>query len=189
MEEWKDIPGYEGRYQASTYGRIKSLQRYIPTNKHWVKEKILTPRKSGKDYRLQVALYIDGVQKQYYVSRLIAETFIPNPYNYPEVNHKDEDYTNNTINNLEWCNSSYNSNYGNRTYKIMQANIINGTYQQNRRRLNKPIAQYTINEELIGIYESALQAAQYNHCSNQMIGRCANGKVKTYHGYIWRFYE
>ena len=109
MEEiWKDIEGYEGLYQISNYGRVKSLN-YAKQGK----EKILKDRISNSGYK-RVNLSKSGERKTYYVHRLVAETFIPNPNGYSEVNHKDEDKSNNNIDNLEWCTSKYNSNYGTR---------------------------------------------------------------------------
>lgn len=109
MEEiWKDIEGYEGLYQVSNLGRVKSLN-YAKQGK----EKILKDRISATGYK-RVNLSKSGERKTYYVHRLVAETFIPNPNGYSEVNHKDENKSNNNIDNLEWCTSKYNSNYGTR---------------------------------------------------------------------------
>ena len=105
MEEWKDIKGYEGIYQISNKGRVKSL--------HYGKEKILsgTPIKGGY---LFINLSKNGKTKPFYIHRLVAQAFLPNPDNLPDVNHKDEDKTNNYVENLEWCSRKYNINYGNR---------------------------------------------------------------------------
>lgn len=113
MEEiWKDIPGYEGLYQASTYGRIKSLRRYRfnHNKKQIVEERILKP--GVVNGYLRVALWKDAKQKNILVHRLIALTFISNPNNYKEINHKDETRQNNHVDNLEWCSHKYNNNYG-----------------------------------------------------------------------------
>ena len=125
MEVWKDIKGYEGLYQVSNLGRVRSLPRIIETESsnqyktfHNVQEKkgkILKQKES--DYK-SVALYKDKKSKYYMVHRLVAQAFISNPNGYLYVNHKDEDKYNNCVENLEWCTQSYNINYGDRNKKV-----------------------------------------------------------------------
>ena len=99
----KDIPGYEGKYAATSCGKIWSYKS----------KKFLKP-KSDKDGYYKVNLYYDGKQKTYFIHRLVALTYIPNPNNLPQVNHKSEIKTENFIDNLEWCTGEYNTNYGTR---------------------------------------------------------------------------
>ena len=108
MEEWKDIIGYEGIYQISNKGRVKSLNR-IDSRGHKVNEKILRPGK--RNNYLHVRLCKDGKFKDYKIHRLVAQAFLPNPDNLPVVNHKDENKLNNNVENLEWCTQKYNVNY------------------------------------------------------------------------------
>ena len=123
QEIWKDIPGYEGLYQASSLGNIKSYDKEAKTKNQYGAEstrirkgKMLT--QTGKRYS-KVALYDSNNKKKFYsVHRLVALTFIPNPHNLPQVNHKNEDIHNNCVDNLEWCTSLYNCNYGTRNSKI-----------------------------------------------------------------------
>lgn len=105
-EEWRDIKGYEGLYQVSNKGNV----RHIKFNR------LLKPSKSGK--YITAILSKNGKQIGKSVHRLVAETFIPNPNNYPCVNHKDENPHNNSIENLEWCTHSYNINYGTRNKQV-----------------------------------------------------------------------
>ena len=125
-ELWKNIKGYEGLYQISNLGNVKSLSRKVQfTNSHGTavritKTKILKPGKQG--LYLGVVLRKDGIGKSYYIHRLLAEHFIPNPNNLPEVNHKDENKFNNDLNNLEWCTHQYNSSYGTISEKHSKAN-------------------------------------------------------------------
>lgn len=105
MEEWKDIKGYEGKYQISNRGRVKSLG-----NNKTRKEKILRPGK--RNNYLFINLYKNGKSKKYNIHRLVAEHFLPNPDNLPVINHKDENKLNNNVENLEWCTQEYNMNYG-----------------------------------------------------------------------------
>ena len=110
MEEWKDIIGYEGKYQVSNTGKIRSLN-YLNTRK----TKELKPRKFSTGY---LSICLGKEKKNFYIHRLVAIHFIPNPNNLLEVNHKDENKTNNNVENLEWCNHKYNCNYGTRSERI-----------------------------------------------------------------------
>jgi hypothetical protein len=115
VEIWKDIEGYEGLYQVSNLGNVKSLY----TNKN------LSYIKCGRDREyLSVSLSKDKKLKIYYIHRLVAETFIDNPNNYPYVNHKDENKQNNCVNNLEWCSPKYNINYGTRKIKVKCSSLL-----------------------------------------------------------------
>lgn len=105
-EEWQDIAGYEGLYQVSNLGRVKSLN-YKRTGK----EIILVPG-NCRGY-LFVTLYKNGKVKSYYLHRLVGQAFLENPDNSPEVNHIDQNKQNNCISNLEWCSSKYNNRYSN----------------------------------------------------------------------------
>lgn len=115
MEIWKDIKGYEGRYQVSNLGNVKSLKRIITNSlgrKHTINERILSPGKD-KDGYLQVNLHLNRKTKMVKIHRIVALTFIDNPNNMPIINHKDENKQNNKASNLEWCDYKYNVNYGN----------------------------------------------------------------------------
>ena len=109
-EEWRDVVGYEGLYQVSNLGRVKSLSRrivYKDGREYNYPSKVLKNQKISTGY-IGVMLYGVDEKKQYYVHRLVAETFVPNPNNLSYVNHKDGCKTNNTISNLEWCSHSDN---------------------------------------------------------------------------------
>ena len=127
-EEWRPIEGYEGLYEVSSYGRVRSLDRYVKTCYEAYKlhkGKILSPAKDKNGY-LKVHLCCNGKHNIIRVHRLVCKAFIPNPDNLPEVNHKDEDKTNNSVDNLEWCDHSYNISYGTRTERQKKTNIQNG---------------------------------------------------------------
>ena len=126
MEEWRSIRGYEGLYEVSSYGRVKSLERYDRFNRKIV-SKILKPSYNTSGYYI-VRLCNNGFMKSKLVHRLVAQTFIPNPNNLPIINHKDEDKLNNRVDNLEWCDSKYNNNYGTSQQRRIQTNINNGKY-------------------------------------------------------------
>lgn len=115
-EEWRDVVGYEGLYQVSNLGRVKSLSRrivYKDGREYNYPSKVLKNQKVGAGFR-SVMLYGVNGNKQYFVHRLVAETFIPNPNNLSDVNHKDGCKTNNILSNLEWCSHSDNQT---RAYK------------------------------------------------------------------------
>jgi hypothetical protein len=114
VEEWKPIMGYEGVYEVSNLGRVKSLERVVPFGRatRVIKEKLLKQVKKGTCSYYSVNLPIKGKQHWKLVHRLVAQAFLPNPNNYTEVNHKDENKENNSITNLEWCDREYNHFYG-----------------------------------------------------------------------------
>ena len=114
MEEWKNIIGYEGLYEVSNMGNVRNVRRNTLL------------RFSKNQGYIQVYLYKNGIRTGFKVHRLVALTFIPNPDNLPQVNHKDEDKTNNSVDNLEWCDHKYNINYGHRTENAINTRVKNG---------------------------------------------------------------
>lgn len=117
IEEWRTIIGYEGLYEVSNTGQVRNYRG-----------KLLRPGLNHNGY-LKCVLCKKGKTKTIYIHRLVAQAFIPNPQDLPQVNHKDEDKTNNSVDNLEWCNSKYNVNYGCAQDKRVKTNIINGRFK------------------------------------------------------------
>lgn len=124
IEEWRPIEGYEGLYEVSNTGQVRSLDRYDERN--CFREGRILKLYTRKGGYLFVQLHLNGKGKNYLVHRLVAIAFIPNPDNLPEVNHLDEDKTNNRVENLEFCDRKYNINYGTRTDKVRNTAIKNG---------------------------------------------------------------
>lgn len=112
MEEWRDIEGYEGKYQVSNEGRVKSLDYHRQGF-----EKVLKPNTHVRGYKRVGLSDGKGIITLYFVHRLVAKAFIPNPNNYPMINHKDENPANNNVENLEWCTAQYNNTYNDRHLK------------------------------------------------------------------------
>ena len=126
IEEWRPVVGYEGLYEVSSYGRVKSLDKYDSMNR-FLRGRILRLFTDGLGY-LRAQLYSNSKRKSFLVHRLVAQAFIPNPDNLPQVNHRDENPSNDNVDNLEWCDGKYNVNYGTRIDRIRDIRLKNGTY-------------------------------------------------------------
>lgn len=172
-EEWRDIKGYEGLYQISSWGRVKSMN-YLKTGK----EKIRSLN-NGKDGYLLINLSKNGESKRFRVHRLVAMAFIPNPDNLPEVNHKDENKLNNCVSNLEWCTAKYNQNYGTCRKRILEK-VING-------KCSKTVLQCDLDGNIIAEYPSGKEVKRKLGFCNSLISMCCSGKYKYAYGYIWRY--
>lgn len=180
VEVWKDIKDYEGLYQSSTFGRARSLDTYRKGKNdslRFCKGKILKPS-TNKDGYLQVKLFKNGKKKAYYVHRLVAEAFIPNPDNLPCVNHKDENPQNNSVNNLEWCSYTYNNNYGTRNEKVAEKNT-NG-------KRSKTVLQYDLEGNFIKEWQSTRECER-NGFKQGNVAACCRGKLKKHKDFIWRY--
>jgi hypothetical protein len=175
FEEWRDVPGYEGLYEVSNLGEVRSLDR-ITTMKNEVKRithgKLLKQGKynSKSNYR-GVALCKEGISTKHSVHRLVALAFIPNPENLPEINHKDENKQNNRVDNLEWCDRKYNNTYG--TAKLRAAATS-----------GKPVLQLK-NGVIVNAWPSQGLAAAFTSASQSGISACLRGECKTSGGYEW----
>ena len=172
-EEWRDIEGFEGLYQVSNYGRVKSVERTVRCDRGYriVQERILKAGTTDKGY-LQVQLCKDGKVKNCYVHRLVADAFCDNPMGYTELNHRDENKENNRIENLEWCSRSYNTNYG----------------TGNKRRaekLSKPVFSVDKESGLIMWWKSAKEAEECTGIDSSNIIKCCKGKYKSAGNHIW----
>ena len=175
-EEWRDVVGYEGRYQVSSMGRVKSLERKV---RHWrggeriQKERILKPSNDRRGYLL-VSLCDGEKRKTFSVHRLVCQAFHENPDNKPQVNHINEIKTDNRACNLEWCTCKQNVNHGTRTERSAKAR-------------SKPVGQYTLDGELVKIWQSPCEAGKQIGLSDSHVSKAANGKLKTAYGFIWRY--
>lgn len=178
MEEiWRDIKGYEGLYQVSNLGHVKSICRSYSKSldRTTIRIRILKYALTTKGY-CQLNLCNEKGQKPFRIHRLVAEAFIPNPHNLPQVNHKDEDKTNNRADNLEWCDNKYNCTYGSLPERYSKRNT-------------KKIAQYDLEGNFIRFWDSLAKAASFYKGSAGTLS-CALrhvGYLKTWHGYKWKY--
>ena len=166
MEHWKSIAGYEGLYEVSDIGRVKSLK--------YGKEKILKPGKDRGGY-LQVSLCKDGHVKTARIHRLVAEAFIQNPNNLATINHKDEVKTNNAVSNLEWMSMKDNINYGTHNKRSAETR-------------SKSVLMFDkSNGELLATFPSICEAERVTGINISHISECCNGNRKSAGGYVWRY--
>lgn len=183
-EIWKDIVGYEGLYQVSNLGRVKSLKRKVYAGRgkmRWQYEKILSNKKeNGNGYKI-VNLFKNGKGKNKYIHRLVAESFLENQNNLPQINHKDENKSNNCVNNLEYCTCQYNCTYNN-------LHIRRGLKSRNN-KMSKKIYQLNENNKILKEYPSISEASRQVNVSFQAISDCLNGKQKHSAGYKWKYVE
>lgn len=200
MEEiWKDIVGYEGYYQISSHGRVKSLSRVCNSNKKIHKnrilaEKILIPNVQKKGY-FRILLQKDGVRKRFMVAVLVARAFIPNPENKPFVDHIDNDKSNNTIQNLRWVTAKENSNNPisiERRKAMMKGKFwardlhgwehLKGAFVKSSRKVVR------INPQTNEVFHySYIREAEKDGYKSQMVSLCCRHKYKRYLGQIFMY--
>lgn len=180
-EIWKDITGYEGLYQVSNLGRVRSLDRYVTHSRgvvKYIRKGCVLKQNTDKGGYKYVGLYKDGKVKYIKVHRLVAQVFLHNPDNLPEVNHIDENKSNNRVDNIEWCSHKQNCNHGTRNER-MSKNKLN--YQS----YSKPVLQYTKDGQFVAEYPSIAEAERNIKLTN--IQSVLNGNRKTAGGYIWKY--
>lgn len=166
LEEWKPIKDYEDRYLVSNTGLVFSK----------ISNRLLTPKIDRYGYKV-VALSRNGKLKHITVHRLVALSFIPNLENKVTVNHKDEDKTNNRVENLEWSTVKENDNHGTRNKRMANSKKKN------------PIAQYDIDMNLIEIHLGIKDAQRNTGVNRNSIRDVCRGKRVSAGGYIWRYYK
>lgn len=168
-DNWKDCVGYEGLYQVNRQGEVRSSHKG-----GW---KILVAGISNAGYR-HFLFYKNGKRVNVRGNRLVAEAFIPNPDNSPFVNHKDENPSNDCVENLEWCTCEYNINYG----TARERSSLN-------HRKNRPVCMFDVNGDFIREFYNINDAAKFVNGAHTCILRCCNNSVLCYKGYIWRYKE
>ena len=177
-EEWKDIKGYEGFYQVSSLGRVRSVERIVKVGDFFVtrRSKIRKLNKRPNGY-YGLLLSRDDTNVNFSIHRLVAEAFIPNPLCLPQINHKNENKADNRVENLEWCTAKYNSNYGTRKERVMQ---------NNKRMQGKKIVCMDVNGNILQHYPS-VQSVKKNGHNVALVHACCTGARHTHHGLYWKF--
>lgn len=183
-EIWKDIKGFEGLYQVSSFGRVRSLDTKIYHRTSWgnysyftKRGKILKVCHNNKGYQM-LSLYKNGKAKHCLVHRLVAEAFIPNPNNLPEVDHEDENKDNNNCSNLVWCDRLYNNTKG---IQSKEGRRKSASFRM------KPVLQYSLDGVLLHTYKGIRIAEEQTGINNRCIVSCCKGRIRTAGGYIWRY--
>lgn len=171
-EVWKSVVGYEDYYEVSNFGRVKSLER-VDCRGRLQEERILKPAKNRGGY-LYITFSKIRKQRSLMIHRLVAEVFIENPDNLPQVNHKDENKENNRVENLEWMTAKKNANYGTRNERMTKAK-------------SKPVYQYTLDGEFVKEWPSANEVQRQTGWWQPIISSCCRGKKKSAYGYIWKY--
>lgn len=195
IEKWKAIPCFQGLYEASNLGRIRSIDREVHRNgltSKFIKGKILSPNTQKNGYKV-VSLSKQGKIQSFRVHRLVALAWIPNPDNLSEVNHLNEDKADNSVSNLSWVSHQENTRYGTRISRCIsnrdQSREKNGMYGKIG-GLNpnaKAVLKFSLNGDLIAEYPSLLEAAQSEACTRDSIRNNIKGRTKHCRGYIWKY--
>ena len=171
-EIWKDVVGYENLYKVSNLGNVMSFWGKTP--------KLLKLKKDNSGY-LRIELHIcKRTRKCFLVHRLVAQAFLPNPNNYPVINHKDENPLNNNVNNLEWCTQKYNCNYGTVRERLSRS-------LTNRKDLSKPVLQFDKNGNFVKEYLSMSDAEKKTGIKHNNICRVCQGKLKYAGNFVWKY--
>lgn len=174
-EEWRPIKGYEGLYEVSNHGNVRRGDRIL--------KNFICGRYCG------VALSKNGKGKKFYVHRLVAETFIPNPLKKRQVNHIDGNKLNNTVVNLEWCTHGENQKHAwDNGLKEHQRYVLKHMPPTNLKS-RKSVDQYTKSGIFLRRWESQLQVMRELRIDSGNIAKCCKGKAYSAGGYIWRYTE
>ena len=192
--KWKDIPGYEGKYQVSNTGEVKSLN-YRGSGK----TKLLRQSTDKNGYK-RVGLFKNGKEKKYRVHRLVAIVFLPNPNDLSQVNHKDENPSNNNVNNLEWCTIAYNNTYGTRNERASESKRGKHRSEETKKKISesikggnnpnaKSILMYDKEGNFIKRFDCVADANEYFGKARNFgsISDCLTGKQKTAYGYVFKY--
>lgn len=177
-ELWKDINGYEGLYQVSNLGRVRSLNY----QGHGLTRELVP--KENNSGRLWFDLWKEGKGKAMLAHRLVAMAFIPNPDNLPQINHIDENPKNNAAWNLEWCTQAENIQKWLQNHPERRRKTYSRKYQ---RRSHLRVRQLTKEGELIREWDNSSSVARGLGMSDWSISECCRGKRKTAHGYVWQY--
>lgn len=170
VEEWRAIAGYEGSYEISSLGRVKS---------HWRKKENILAYNVSKDGYLHVLLWKNNKMKKFRVNRLVAFAFISTIEGKIYVNHIDGIKSNNQVSNLEWCTASEN--------ELHKCRVIYKYPIRRQNRIGKRVAQFSMNNEKIAEYASTKEAWRITNTDYSAISKVCLGKNKYANGFIWKY--
>lgn len=187
-EEWKPVVGYEGLYEVSNLGRVRSLDRMSWNGKsYWLqKGKILNPGFDMYGYKY-VNLYKNCNGKKYYIHRLVASAFIPNTDNLPVINHINEIKTDNRAENLEHCTQKHNMEHSGCIKKMLNASHKQKCYLKASEATKKPVIQLTLDGNFVSEFDSASEASRKTGIYDTSISRCCKGKQQSAGNYLWKY--
>ena len=177
-EVWKPVAGYEGLYEVSNFGNVKSINW---RKKGCSKNLWLKPHPNGY---LQVELAKDGTRRFFTVHRLVANAFLSNPLGLPQVNHRDENKKNNCVENLEWCTASYNTKYSIERRKNVEHREFRG---RNSKYKHSAVLQISVDGNVVKEWENPRAIFLETGMSDWSISECCRGKRKTAYGYKWQY--
>ena len=187
-EVWKPVKGYEGQYEVSNLGGVRSVDRIVLMSNgrlRHIKGKSITPHKSNTGYYL-CDLYKENRRKNVLLHRMVAEAFIPNENNLPCVNHIDNNRENCISDNLEWCTQSYNMKYSyDTTDRKSKMNWKSGRENKN----SKPVLMYSRDGKFIKRFDCICDAERELNILNNSIVACLKNRYKSAGGYIWKYAE
>lgn len=169
---WEDVIGFEGLYKVNENGQVMSCKT----------GRIKATKKNNRDYT-QIHLYKDGHDHMKLVHRVVADAFIPNPNQYKQINHKDEDKNNNHVSNLEWCTNLYNRHYG----TGYQRSVEKHDYQKIADSIRRTVVQMAADWSEIKTWHGVMTAARATGVGEANIRRCCYGKSHTAGGYRWKY--
>lgn len=180
-EIWKAVAGYEGIYEISNLGTLRSLTRKTNHGKT-IYGRTLSTKTNNRGY-IQVCLSSVGKQDYRLLHRLVAEAFVPNEKGLPQVNHKDEDKDNNRAENLEWCTNLYNRHYGTGLSRAAE----NHDYDQIAEKNRRTIKQFDKNGNLLNVRRGLKSAQDASGVHESNIRRCCCGRGTSAGGYVWQY--
>ena len=182
-EVWKDVVGYEGLYEVSDLGNVRVSRVGSP---FFMKCKSI--QKNNKGYLTVLLSDGKGVQKRRTIHRIVAEAFLDNAEHYPQINHKDENKTNNCVDNLEWCSQSYNVNY---SLERHPERTLSHKHQKhvvrNGKRMALRVQQLTLDGEIVREWDNSRTVFLETGMSDWSISQCCRGIWKTAYGFKWQY--
>ena len=191
IEIWKDIPNYEGLYQVSNLGRVKSLKRKVKSpirnNKFVFRKERMLKNYLGILGYYQISLRKNNQAKTFSVHRLVALAFIDNPNNYPIINHKDSNPSNNNVDNLEWCTQSHNIQYAYNNGRKKAPDFLYRSEYGKDNPASRQVRQFSLDGNIIKDWDCVTYIQNELGFNRPNICKCCRGKIPTAYGFKWQY--